>query len=190
MAAAAEVRGEQFLLVRNAVAVRVGVLPHLVGIRLHCQDGVGADRHREAREEQLVGEHRVKLEDTVVVAVLVSGDPPDRSDGIDPVHGLLVAAQLDDKHPSVAVEGDLGGRVDERVGEDRLEPVARRQPEARDLLGRRESHDRRFPRQVGIGVRRVSCVRGGTRTASTSGRLDGTSPAAWRCDGCLTSSRR
>ena len=80
VAAAAEVRGEQFLLVRDAVAVRIGVLPDLISIRLHGQDGVAAERHREARKEQLVGEHRVMLEDTIVVPILMPGNPADRCD--------------------------------------------------------------------------------------------------------------
>ncbi len=48
--------GEQLLLVGDVVVVGVGVLPDLVGVRLLRQDRVGAERHDEAREDQLVDE--------------------------------------------------------------------------------------------------------------------------------------
>ena len=47
------------------------------------------------------------LECPVTVAILVSGDAPGRNERIDALRRLHVAAELDDEHPAVAVEGHL-----------------------------------------------------------------------------------
>ena len=71
-------------------------------------------------KHELVDEDGVALVDTVVVAIFVHGDPADRRDQIDPLWRLHVAAQLDDEHPAVAVEGNLCGILDDRIGQHRL----------------------------------------------------------------------
>ena len=66
----------------------------------------------EAREHQLVDEHRVLLVDAVVVGILVQRDAPDRIELAGRVGILHVGADLDDEHPAVAVEGDLRRLLD------------------------------------------------------------------------------
>ena len=82
---------------------------------------VGAERHDEAREHQLVDEHGVVLVDAVVVAILVHArcgrSAGSRSIAVGRLH---VAAQLDDEHPAVAVERDLRRVLDDRIGQHRL----------------------------------------------------------------------
>ena len=148
VAGAAEAGREQLLLVGDRVAVGVGVLPHLVGVRLHRQDRVGAERHHEAREDQLVDEHGVLLVDAVVVGVLVHRDAAGRLELAGRVGVLHVAANLDDEHPAVAVEGNLHRLFDVGLGQDRLDPVAGRQHEPLLLFGRRHRRDRVLRRQV------------------------------------------
>ena len=112
VAGASEVGGEELLLVAHAVVIGVGELPHLVGVRLHRQDAVGAEGQDEAREDELVDEDRVAFVDAVVVGVLV---PRDAADGIELARGigvLHVPAQLEHEHPAVAVEGNGAGLFD------------------------------------------------------------------------------
>jgi hypothetical protein len=158
----AEPSGKEFLLVRHTVAVRVGELPHLVRVRLHRQHAVGAERRHPAREDQLIDEHPVCLIHAVVVPILV---PRNASDGIElarRLEVLHVAAELDDEHPAVAVEGNLPWLLDKRLGQDRLDLEAGREPEARRLVGWRQWTDGRLRRE--IGLREVRAIRG--RTAS------------------------
>ena len=141
----AEAGREQLLLVGDAVVVGVGELPHLVGVRLHRQHRVGAERHDEAREDQLVDEDAVRLVLAVVVAVLVHRDAADRIELAGGVGVLHVAAQLEHEHPAVAVEGDLRGLLDVGIGEHRLQLEAR--AAARIFLAsssRRQHRDRRL----------------------------------------------
>ena len=90
----------------------------------------GAERHDEARENQLVDEDRVRLVDAVVVAILVHRDAADRVELAGRVGVLHVAAHLEHEHPAVAVERDLRRFLDVRIGQHRLELEAGRQPEA------------------------------------------------------------
>jgi hypothetical protein len=171
-AAAPEAGREQVLPVRGAVAVGVGVLPHFVVVRLGGEDRVGAEGHREAREQQVVDEDRVALERVVAVAVLVQRDAADRLERVDAVRLLLVAAQLEDEHPAVAVERDLPRRLDDGLGEHRFEAIAGRQPELlRLFLGRERTH-RRLWRQVRVCVGRVLRIRGRAGAAAAAGSLD------------------
>ena len=174
-----EVRGEQLFLVGHSVGIGIGVLPHFVRVGLHRQDAVGAERRHEPREDQLVDEDGVALVHAVVVAILVHGDPADRRDQIDPFGRLKVAAQLDDEHSAVAVEGDLSGILYDRIGEHGLEAIAGREPEAPGLLYGRDGKNGRFWRQVGVRIGGVTGVGGSTRPRPTARRLDG-SPAPWR----------
>src|SRR5262249_2341677 len=61
---------EQFLLVCDAVAVGVGVLPDLLRMRFLGQERVGTEREQESWEHQVVDEDRV----LVVLAVAVGID--------------------------------------------------------------------------------------------------------------------
>ena len=54
----------------------------------------------------------VRLVLAVVVAILVHRDAADRIELAGRVGILHVAAQLEDEHPAVAVEGDLRGLLD------------------------------------------------------------------------------
>ena len=81
--------------------------------------GVGAERHHEAREDEVVDEHVVRLVDAVVVLVLVHGDAADRLERAGAVGVLHVAAQLEHEHPAVAVERDLRRLLDVRIGQHR-----------------------------------------------------------------------
>ena len=171
-AAAPEARGEELLPVGDAVLVRVGVFPHLVFVGLGGQDRVRAERHGEAREEEAVDEHRVVLERAVTVAILVRGDAAGRHDRVDAVGRLFVAAQLDDEHAAVAVEGDLARRVDERIRKDGLDAVARRQPELLGLFVGRERTDRRPRREIGLRVCRILGVGRGERAGAAARALN------------------
>ena len=124
VAGPSEVGGEELLLVAHAVVVRVGELPHLVGVRLHRQDAVGAEGHDEAREDELVDEDGVAFVDAVVVRVLVARDAADRIELARGVGVLHVAAQLEDEHAAVAVERDGAGLFDVGVGQHGRDAVA------------------------------------------------------------------
>ena len=105
---------EELLLVRHAVAVRVGVLPDLLRVRLLGQDGVRAERRHEPREHHVVHEDGVLVVDAVVVGVDVQGDAADRIELSGHVEVEHVAAILDDEHPAVPVERDRGRLLDDR----------------------------------------------------------------------------
>jgi hypothetical protein len=106
----------------------------------------------------------------VAVTILVPGDSADWRNEIDPFRRLEIAAQLDDEHAAVAVERDLRGILDERFRQQRLDPIARLQPQSLRLFCRRQRLNRRLRRQVGGGVRGIVRV----------GRRAGSSPAARR----------
>ena len=159
---------EELLLVGDAVVVRVGVLPDLVGVRFLREDRVGAERHHEAREDQVVDEDVVRLVDAVVVLVLVHRDAADRVELAAAVGVLHVAAQLEHEHPAVAVEGDLRRLLDVGIGEHRLDLESGRQPELLLLLGRRQRNDRRLLREVGLVHRRAAAASGAACAALSS----------------------
>ena len=138
VAGAPEIGREQLLAVSDAVVVRIGELPHLVGIRFHRQDRVLAEREYEPREHELVDEHRVLLVDAVVVDVLVDGNAADRLELAARIGVLHVAADLEHEHAAVAVEGDLRRLLDLRIGQHRLQLVAGRQQEPFLFVGRGE----------------------------------------------------
>ena len=69
-----------------------------------------------------------------------------------PSERLVVAAQLDDEHPAVAVERDLSRLLDVGVGEHGREVIAGRKPEAPGLFGRGKRNDRGLRREIGVGV--------------------------------------
>ena len=189
-----EIRREQLLLVRHAVAVRIGVLPHFVRIGLHRQDAVRAERRHEAWEHHLVDEGAMVLVHAVVVPVLVHGNPADGRGQVDAVQGLVVAAQLHDEHPAVAVERDLSRLLDVGVGEHGGQVITRRKPEASGLFGRRQRNDRGLRREVGAGVGGIAggggfkdsaAVRAARRDADARARR-----ACWRSRGRLRSALR
>ena len=148
VAGPAEAGGEQLLLVRDRVPVAVGVLPHLVLIRLHRQDRVLAERHHEAREHQPVEEHLVLLVEAVVVGILVHRDAAGRRELGGRVRILHVAADLEDEHAAVPVEGDLHRLFDVRVGQHGLDPVPGRQDETFLLFGGGHRDDGIFRSEV------------------------------------------
>ena len=159
VAGAPEARRKHLLLVRDAVVVGIGVLPHLVLVRLHGQDAVGTQRHHEARKHQLVDEHAMMFVDAVVVLVFMDRYASDRRDDIEAVERLLVAAHLGDEQAAVSVEGDLSGRVDLRVGKHGFEVIAGWQPEALRLLLGTHGKDRRLGREIRVGVRGIHRIR-------------------------------
>ena len=148
VAGPAEAGREQLLLVRDRVPVGVGVLPHLVLVRLHRQDRVLAERHHEAREHQLVEEHVVLLVDAVVVGILVHRDAAGWRELGGRVRILHVGADLEDEHAAVPVEGDLHRLFDVRLGQHGFDPVAGRQDEAFLLLGGGHGDDGILRREV------------------------------------------
>ena len=125
---------EELLLVRDAVAVRVGVLPHFLRVGLFRQDRVGPEGRHESREHEVVHEHGVLVVHAVVVRVDVQRDPADRVELSGHVDVEHVAAILDDEHPAVAVERDGRRLLDDRIGEHELEAVAGRKEEQLQLL--------------------------------------------------------
>ena len=168
----AKAAGEQLLLVRGAVVVGVGELPHLVRIRLHRQDRVGPIGHDEARKHELVDEDLVRLVLAVVVPILVHRDAADRIELAARVRILHVAAQLEDEHPAVAVEGDLRGLLDVRIGEYRLELEAGRQPDLPGLFLRRQHRCRWLGTVVGGRVGGIVLLRTAQpAAAAAAGRL-------------------
>ena len=161
VAGAAEVRGEEFLLVGHAVVVRVGELPDLVGVRLHRQHAVGAEGQHEAREDELVDEDGVTFVDAVVVRVFVARDAADRVELAGGIGILHVTAQLEDEHPAVAVERDGAWLFDVGFGQDGRDAVAGLEDELFLLLRSGERKDRRLLAEIGFGIGGV----GGARPA-------------------------
>ena len=156
VAGSAERAREERLLFRDAVAIRVGELPHLVGIRLHRQHAVAAEGQDEAREHELVDEDGVLLVDAVVVGVFV---PRDAADGIELAARVLVlhvAAQLEDEHAAVAVERDRARLLDVGVAQNRRDLVSGRKNELLGLISGREGNDGGAGREVGVGIGGVS----------------------------------
>ncbi len=153
---AAEPGGEELFLVRDAVAVGVGVFPNLVGVRFLGENRVLAERCHEAGEHELVDEDVVRFVDAVAVLVLVHRDAADRIQLAGRVGVLHVAANLEDEHPAVAVEGDLRRLEDVGFGEDRFELESRRQPQPLRLVSRREHRDRPFLGEVRLPHRRAA----------------------------------
>jgi hypothetical protein len=172
VARASEVGREELLPIGDAIAVRVGVLPHFVRVRLHRQDRVRAERENEPWEHQLVDEDGVMFVGSIVVAILVHRDAADRGNQIDAIRRLNVAAELDDEHPSVAVERDLCRIFHDWFGHHRLHAVASRQPEPGGLFGRSQCAHRRLGGEVGVRIGRVGRIRGGAWTSSAGWRLN------------------
>ena len=85
---------------------------------------------------------------------------------------LLVTAELDDEHASVAVEGDLAGGIDHGFGEDRLHAIAGGQPEPPGSLVRRERPHGGLRRKVGFGVGGIFRVGCGAGTWAAAGSLN------------------
>ena len=112
------------------------------------------------------------FERAVAVAILVRGDAAGRHDRVHAVGRLFVAAQLDDEHAAVAVEGDLAWRVDDRIPQDGLDAVAGLQPELLDLFVRRERTDRRPRREIGLRVCRILGVWRGERAGAAPRALN------------------
>ena len=131
----AHARGEELFLVGDVVVVGVGVLPDFVGVRFFGQDGVGAERHDEARKDHVIDEHRMRLVDAVVVLVLVDRYAADGVELARRVGVLHVASQLEDEHAPVAIEGNLRRLLDIGIGEDGLDLETGRQPELLLLVG-------------------------------------------------------
>ena len=146
---------EQLLLVRDAVAIGVGVLPQLVGVRLLGQDDARPERRDEPREHEVVDEHGVLVVDAVVVAVDVHRDPADRVELSGHVEIEHVAAILDDEHPAVAVERDRGGLLNDRIGQHELEAIPRLQDELLELFLRRARTERRLLGPIDVGIDRI-----------------------------------
>ena len=146
---------EQLLLVGDAVAVRVGVLPDLLGVGLLGQDHARPERRHEPREHQVVDEHGVLVVHAVVVGIDVQRDPADRIELAGHVQVQHVAAILDDEHPAVAVERDRGRLLDDRIGEHQLQAIARLKDERLQLLFRRLRQQRRLLGPVDVGVDRI-----------------------------------
>ena len=142
---------EQLLLVRDAVAVRIGVLPQLLRVRLFRQDGVGSEWRHEPREHEVVDEDGVLVVDAVVVGVDMQRDPADRIELARHVDIEHVAAILDDEHAAVAVEGDGRRLLDEGIGHHQLETIAGWQDELLQLLFGRLRLDRRLLGEVDPG---------------------------------------
>ena len=150
---AAVARAEQLLLVGDAVAVRVGVLPEFLRVGLLRQDRVGPVRRDEAGEDQLVDEDGVPVVDAVVVRV---GPQGDASDGVELAGRFLVGhvtRVLEDEHPAVAVEHDGRRVLDARIGQHELEAVSRLKDERLELFRRCLRQDGRLLRPVDVGHR-------------------------------------
>src|SRR5690606_31679643 len=111
---------------------------------------VRAEGHDEARKYQVVDEDAVRLVDAVAVTILMHRDAAVRIERAGAVGILHVAAQLDDEHAAVAVEGNLRRLFDVRLGEDRLHAEAGRQPELLLLLLWRQRQHGRLRREVGL----------------------------------------
>ena len=90
---------------------------------------------------------------------------------------LLVAAELEEEHAAVAVECHLPWRVDQRIGQHRLEPVSGGQPELLRLLVGGQRPDRRPWGEIGLGVRGILRVGRGEGSGSPTGALNGAGPA-------------
>jgi hypothetical protein len=155
VAAAPEARGEQFLLVGDAIAVRIGVLPHFVRVRLRRQYAACAEWQDEPWKYQLVDEYSMVLVHTVVIPVFVDGDAPHGRRQIETIERLIVAAQLQHEHASVAIERDLSRLLDFGIGQHRFKSISGRKPEALRLFVGRHWKHRRLRREVRVGIQRV-----------------------------------
>ena len=186
---ATEIRREQLFLVGDRISVGVRVLPDLVGVGLHRENRVGADRHREAGKDHLVDEHAVLLVDPVVVDVFVHGDAAGRRELAGRIRVLHVAANLDHEHPAVAVEGNLHRLFDVRFGEDRFDTVPGREHEPLLFLCRRHGRDRLLRRQV-RAFERIAAAPAARLPSATWRRRDGWNAGGRRLCGWLRCARR
>jgi len=82
------------------------------------------------------------------------------------------AAQLEHEHAAVAVEGDLRGVFDERLGEHGLDPVSAWEQQAFGFLCRRHRTHRRFGREIHSRIGRIPGVRRGARPWTAVRRLN------------------
>ena len=137
-------RVEQLLLVRHTVAVGVGVLPHLLRVRLLGEQRVGAERQEKAREDQVVDKHRVLVVLAVVIGINVERDAAIRIVFARRVCILHVAAVFEHEHARIAIKRDGGGFLDDGIRQHQLEPVAGLHDEFVQLLVRRERRHRRL----------------------------------------------
>ena len=126
----------------------------------------GAERHHEAREHHVVDEdacasrtcRRCRLSSCTEMRPI--GSSVAAAVGV-----LHVAAQLEDEHPAVAVEGNLRRLLDVRLGEHRLELEAGRQPEPLGLLLGGQRQHRRLLREVRLGHQLAAASSGSGRRA-------------------------
>ena len=148
-------RVEQLFLVGDAVAVRVGELPDVVRVRFLRQDDARTERCDESREHEVIDEHGVLVVDAVVVRVDVQGNAADGIELARHVQVHHVAAIFDDEHAAVAVEGDGGRLLDDRIGQHELEPIAGLKDELFQFFLGRFRNERRLLRPVETGIDRV-----------------------------------
>ena len=144
---------EHFALVRDAVAVGIGQLDHVVRRGFVGEDAVVVERQDRAREHQLVGEDGVLVVGAVAVGVFPPADAAFRlalARALDVGH---VGDELGDVHAPVAVELDHRGCVDIGIGQHQLHAVARRQHERLRLFLGGLRGDRRLGRKVGAARR-------------------------------------
>jgi hypothetical protein len=114
----------------------------------------------------------VVFEGAVTVTILVRRDAARGDNRVHAVGRLFVAAQLDDEHAAVAVEGDLARRVDERIRQDGLDTIAGRQPELLDLFVGTERTNGRPRREVRFRVCRILGVGRGERAGAAARALN------------------
>ncbi len=96
----------------------------------------------------MIDENVVCFVHPIVVLVFVDRDPSDRIEFTGRIGVLHVAAQFNDEHPAVPVEGNLAWLFDIRISQHRLDLEAGWQPELLLLFGGREGNNRRLLREV------------------------------------------
>ena len=118
----------------------------------------------------MIDEDVVCFVHAIVVLVLVDRDAADRIELTGRIGVLHVAAQFDDEHAAVAVEGNLARLFDVGIGQDGLDLEPGRKPEFLLLLGRRQRDDWRLLREVWFRHRRATTATATTGRARCAGR--------------------
>ena len=152
---AAVAGAEQLLLVCDAVAVRVGVLPDFLRVRFLRQDRVGSVRHHESRKHEMVDEDACACRRCRRCSCRSSSEirPTGSSSPFASLSGH-VARILEHEHPAVAVEHDGGRILNVRIGQHELEAIAGLQDEVLQLVCWSIRQHRWLLRPVDSGIHR------------------------------------
>ena len=144
----------QLLLVRDPVAIRVGVKPDIVRVRLADEHLALAERQQQARQQQPLREDAMLIVHAILLAAPVNRDAAPRLQLAGAVDVLHVSQKLRHIHPPIAIEHADRRLLDFRLAEHQLQLVSRRKLKRLRLLRRRDRLHRRLRRKRGVRLRR------------------------------------